>query len=312
MPLFVRWPARFKNARVVEQIVAHIDIAPTLLELCGIEPPAGVKFDGRSLLPLLAGNSADWPERTLYTHNPINETNRYPGAVRTQKYRLVRELRGGAQGGSKAKADRQPSDWQLYNMQADPSQTKNLAAELPAVVADLTRQYEAWFDDISSAGLRRFPVQIGHVEEDPVTLHAPQAYFDGGLKFFAGPGYAHDWLTGWSDVEGRIWFETEVVADGEYDLTMRYTCPAAEAGSRLKVSLGDQSRELTVPAHEPQEVRLPHRDEQGHERYVNRAWGELAVGSFPLRKGAARLSIECLAKPGAAVMDFKGVTLERK
>jgi len=312
VPLFVRWPARFKNARVVEQIAAHIDIAPTLLELCGIEPPGGVKFDGRSLLPLLAGNSADWPERTLYTHNPINETNRYPGAVRTQKYRLVRELRGGAQGGSKAKADRQPSDWQLYNMQADPSQTKNLAAELPAVVADLTRQYEAWFDDISSAGLRRFPVQIGHVEENPVTLHAPQAYFDGGLKFFAGPGYAHDWLTGWSDVEGRIWFETEVVADGEYDLTMRYTCPAAEAGSRLKVSLGDQSRELTVPAHEPQEVRLPHRDEQGHERYVNRAWGELAVGSFPLRKGPARLSIECLARPGAAVMDFKGVTLERK
>jgi arylsulfatase A len=309
VPLFVRWPARLNEPRVVEQIAAHIDVAPTLLDLCGIELSPGVKLDGRSLAPLLAGDTANWPERTLFTHNPINETNRYPGAVRTQRYRLVRELRGGAQGGSKAKADRQPSDWQLYDMQADPGQSKNLAADLPQIVADLSRQYEAWFDDVSSAGLARLPIQIGHAEENPVTLHAPQAYFDGGLAFFAGPGYAHDWLTGWSSAAGKIWFETEVVADGDYDVTVSYTCSTADAGSRIKVSLGGQSRELTVSAHEPQAIRLPHRDAQGHERYVNRQWGELTVGTFSLRKGPARLTIECLSKAGTAVMDFKGVTL---
>ncbi len=312
VPLFVRWPAGLKDAHVVEHIAAHIDITPTLLELCGIETPAGIKFDGRSLAPLLKGNESNWADRTLFTHNPINETNRYPGAVRTQKHRLVRELRGGAQGGSKAKADRPPSEWQLYDMQADPGEAKNIAGELPAVVADLSKQYESWFDDISSAGLRRLPIQVGHAHENPVTLHAPQAYFSGGLKFFAGPGYAHDWLTGWSDPSAKVWFETEVVAEGNHELTLHYTCPAADAGSRIKVTLGDVSREIAVPAFEPRAIRLPHRDEPGHAKYVNREWGELPVGRFSLRKGPARLSIECSSKPGAAVMDFKGVTLLRQ
>lgn len=312
VPLFVRWPARFKEPRVVERIAAHIDIVPTLLDLCGVQPPSDVRFDGRSLVPLLAGDTSNWPDRTLFTHNPINETNRYPGAVRTEKFRLVRELRGGAHGGSQAKADRQPSDWQLYDMQADPGQTKNLAGELPAVVDELSRQYEAWFDDISSAGLRRLPIQIGHAQENPVTLHAPQAFYGGGLKFFAGPGYAHDWLTNWTETSAKAWFETDVVTDGDYDLTLRYTCPAADGGSRLKVTLGDSSREVVVPAKEPRTIRLPHRDADGHAKYVNREWGKLPVGRFSLRKGPARLTIECLAKPGAVVMDFKEATLERR
>ena len=196
--------------------------------------------------------------------------------------------------------------------QADPGQAKNIASELPAIVAELSKQYEAWFDDISSAGLARFPIQIGHDEENPVTLHAPQAYFDGGLKFFAGPGYAHDWLTGWSDPSAKVWFETEVVAVGDYELTLHYTCPAADAGSRIKVTLGDESREVTVPDSDPRTIRLPHRDEQGHAKYVNREWGELHVGRFTLHKGPARLSIECLSKSGAAAMDFKSVTLLRQ
>jgi arylsulfatase A len=312
VPLFIRWPATLKEPRVVPQIAAHIDVTPTLLDLCGIAAPEGVKFDGRSLRPLLAGNGKDWSERTLFTHNPTSETNRYPGAVRTQQYRLVRELRGGgAQGGSKAKANRPPTGWQLYDMQADPGQSKDLAGELPDVVASLSKQYEAWFDDISSGGLRRFPIQIGHAEENPVTLHAPQAYFDGSLKFYAGPGYAHDWLTNWTDPASRIWFDLEVVKPGTYDVSLRYTSPAADAGSRVVVTLGGVTREVTIPPADATNLRLPHRDEAGHTRYVNRNWGELPVGSFELPAGPAKLTIQAKSKSGAAVMDFKGVVLHR-
>jgi arylsulfatase A-like enzyme len=312
VPLFIRWPSRLKSPRVVQPIAAHIDLAPTLLDLCGLAPPDGVKFDGRSLEPLM-GESEEikWPARTLFTHNPINETNRYPGAVRTEQYRLVRELRGGAQGGSKAKADRQPSAWQLYNMQADPGQAKDIAADRPEIVADLSRQYEAWFDDVSSRGLARLPIQVGHAEENPVTLHAPQAYFDGSLKFFAGPGYAHDWLTGWNDPASKVWFDLDVVEAGKYDVSLRFTCPAADAGSRVRVTIGEVDREVTIPTFEPENLRLPHRDEAGHAKYVNRNWGSLPVGKFSLSKGNTKLTIEPLSKPGAAVIDLKEVVLER-
>jgi arylsulfatase A-like enzyme len=312
VPLFVRWPAGLTEERIVPQIAAHIDVTPTLLDLCGVPPPEGVKLDGRSLRPLLTGSGDKWPERTLFTHNPINETNRYPGAVRTQQYRLVRELSSGAQGGSKAKGDRQATEWQLYDMLADPGETKDLAAQKPENVADLARQYESWFDDVSSAGLRRYPIQIGHPEENPVTLHAPQAYFDGSLKFYAGPGYAHDWLTGWSDGSSKVWFDLDIVRQGTYEVTLRFTCPVADAGSRVKVSIGETAHEVAVPTFEPRNLPLPHRDDEGHARYVNRNWGELPVGKFMLGNGPTRLTIQPLAKSGATVMDLKEVVLELK
>jgi arylsulfatase A len=312
VPLFIRWPAGLKEPRVVKEIAAHIDVTPTLLDLCGVTKPAEVEFDGRILRPLLTGRTSEWPGRTLFTHNPINETNRYPGAVRTQFYRLVRELRGGgAQGGSKAKADRLPTGWQLYDMQADPGQTKDLAAELPEVVADLSKQYEAWFDDVSAAGLARLAIQIGHPEENPVTLHAPQAYFDGSLKFYAGPGYAHDWLTGWTDASSKAWFDIEVARAGPYEVALRYTCPAADAGSKLKIAIGGSSREVTVAAAAPHNLRLPHRDEAGQARYVNREWGELPIGRFELAPGRTKLTVQAVNKPGTSVMDLKGVVVRR-
>jgi len=310
-PLFIRWPAGIKQPRVVPQLAAHIDVVPTLLDLCGVDRPAGVRFDGVSVRPLLAGNDVGWPERTLFTHNPINETNRYPGAVRTPKYRLVRELRGGPQGGSKATADRLPADWQLYDMQSDPAESLDLATKLPQVVADLSRQYEAWFDDVSAGGLRRIPIEVGHPEENPVTLHAPQAYFDGSLRFQSGPGYAHDWLTGWSDPASKVWFDIDVVRAGEYDVTLRFTCPSDAAGSRLRVTLGKQAREVAVPAEEPKGIPLPHRDAAGRERYQNRQWGSLPAGRFTLPAGKTTLVLQPLTVAAGQVMDLKDVVLER-
>ncbi len=50
-PLLVRWPARLPaGGEPVDRIAAHIDITPTLIDAAGVEPPAGLRLDGRSLL----------------------------------------------------------------------------------------------------------------------------------------------------------------------------------------------------------------------------------------------------------------------
>ena len=112
VPLFIRWPAGLPQPRVVSQIASHIDLVPTLLDLCGVPQPAGPP--GRRQPASAAGRPRPGLARALlFTHNPISETNRYPGAVRTPQYRLVREIRGPA-GGSKAKPnDAGASAWQL-------------------------------------------------------------------------------------------------------------------------------------------------------------------------------------------------------
>lgn len=310
VPLFIRWPAAKWRPHVVKPIVAHVDLFPTLMDLCGVTPPAGPRRDGTSLRPLLEKeDAASWPERTLFTHNPIDETNKYPGAVRTQKYRLVREIKG-AGGGSKAKAnDASATPWQLYDMEKDPGQEKNIADAQPAIVKDLSARYDAWFADISHDGLQRFPLPVGHAEQNPVELHAPQSYQDKPLHFASGPGFANDHLTGWTDVKAKVWFETDVVQAGDYEVELAYACPAADAGARVRVSIGEQSREIIVPAAEAPLIPLPHRDAEGKERYRNREWGILKAGTFKLPQGPARITLEPLSKPGAQVMELKHVQL---
>ncbi|MBI5757733.1 MAG: arylsulfatase [Planctomycetales bacterium] len=308
VPLFIRWPAKIREPKVVTQIAAHIDLFPTLLDLCGVKPPTGPKLDGVSLRPLLEGKSSNWPDRVLFTHNPTSETNHYPGAVRTQRHRLVREIKGPG-GGSRANAaDTTALPWQLYDMQADPGEERDLAAKQPGEVERLSRLYEQWFDDVSSAGLRRFPIPIGHAEENPVTLHAPQAFFDGGLKFFAGPGFAHDWLTGWTSLDGRIWFDVEVATAGEYEVTLNHLCPPADAGSKIVLTAGDSRLEAMVPGTEIVTTPLPHRD-GGSNNYVNRAWATLPIGNVRLSQGQTKLTLHAIDKPGGQVLDFKGLTL---
>jgi arylsulfatase A-like enzyme len=310
VPLFMRWPAAHWPSHVVQPLVSHIDLYPTLLDLCGVKAPKGPKVDGITLRPLLEkSESRTWPERTLFTHNPIDETNKFPGAVRTQRYRLVREIKGAA-GGSSAKAnDASATPWQLYDMENDPGEADNIATKHADIVAQLSAQYDAWFADISSEGLKRFSLPVGHQEHNPVELHAPQAIFTKPIQFASGPGFANDWLTGWTDSQGKLWFDIEVATAGVYDIELDLACPPSDAGSRVRISVGSESFETVIPSASAREIPLPHRDEEGKKRYRNREWITLHAGSLKLPKGPAKLSIETLSMPGTQVMDFKHVKL---
>jgi arylsulfatase A len=310
VPLFIRWPAAQWQPHLVKPIASHIDLLPTLLDLCGVKPPEGPKVDGISLRPLLDGKANAWSERTLFTHNPIDETNKYPGAVRTQRHRLVREIRGPA-GGSKAKSnDASASPWQLYDMETDPGQEKDIAGEHTDLVQKLAAQYDTWFTDISSSVLQRFPLPVGYAEHNPVELHAPQSYFDKPLHFASGPGFANDWLTGWTDPESKVWFEIDVVTEGDYEIELAYAIDAPD--SVLHLSISGQSLEVPIPAASAPEIPLPHRDAEGKARYRDRSWQSLKAGTLKLPKGPARLTLKPLRLSGAQGLDVKHVKLTKR
>jgi arylsulfatase A len=311
VPLFVDWPAAGWQPRVVETLASHIDVYPTLLDLCGVPALPGPPVDGVSLRPLLAGSTAPWPERTLFTHNPIDETNRYPGAVRTQRYRLVREIQGPA-GGSRARnQDADATAWQLYDMLSDPGQERDIAAEHPVIVAELGGRYERWIDDVRLEGLRRLPLSIGYNEENPVTLPAPQAYYDPPLKFNAGPGFANDWLTGWTDPQARIWYELDVQQAGTYRVELACTSRPDDAGAKVRISAGNSALDVEIPSAPLRPIELAHRDPEGQQRYQDREWTTVACGQLTLPHGSTTLQLEALAKPGAQVLDLKHVRLQR-
>lgn len=138
VPLFVHYPEANWQPKVVKELTAHIDLYPTLLDICNILPPDGPPLDGVNLRPLLESKADGWEDRILFTHNPIDETNRYPGAVRTPKYRLLRKIPGPQAGSAAVNRDSLALPWELYDMENDPAENNNIADREPEIVSSLS------------------------------------------------------------------------------------------------------------------------------------------------------------------------------
>lgn len=127
VPLLVVAPGMKANGQVAPPPVQSMDIYPTLCELCGLKPPAGL--EGHSLKPLLDDPKAKWehPAFTIAGQTPEN----LGVAVRTDKYRYA-EWTAGKNGAM------------LFDATADPTERKNLAddpnfADVRKRLAELAR-----------------------------------------------------------------------------------------------------------------------------------------------------------------------------
>jgi arylsulfatase A-like enzyme len=166
VPCFVRWPAGFAGPAKVTRLAAHIDVLPTVLEACGVAA-GGPKLDGASLLPLLRNPAAAWPDRTLFFQWDSGQTPRRGSAYAavTEKWKLVQPCGMDAPAqqhirdryaelcrlqGRGARSIAGAPRHELYDLTADPGETKDLAAAQPDVVARMRQQYEAWFDDVAA------------------------------------------------------------------------------------------------------------------------------------------------------------------
>ena len=174
-PLLARWPARLRaGGDAVDRIAAHIDITPTLLEAAGVEPPAGLHLDGRSLLGLLAGDgdgegdAAAGLDRTLYFQFHRGDE---PDAFRSfaavgQRYKLVHP------------SPRGEGDWdgelklELYDLEADPGESRNLVTEQSEIAARMSDDYRQWFADVSSTRPDNYapPRIVVGTDREPVTV----------------------------------------------------------------------------------------------------------------------------------------------
>jgi N-acetylglucosamine-6-sulfatase len=118
-PFLVRYPSRVKAGSRVKNLVLCQDIAPTLLELAGGRPAKHVQ--GRSLVPLFAGNRAGWRKSFLIEYWAENAypwlVNMTYKAVRTERYKLIHWVNRARNG----ELD------ELYDLERDPYEIRNLA-----------------------------------------------------------------------------------------------------------------------------------------------------------------------------------------
>jgi N-acetylglucosamine-6-sulfatase len=138
IPLIVRLPTLVKAGTTPAEMALSIDLAPTLLEAAGLPPTAGMQ--GRSLVPVLAGQAREW--RTSFLVEYFSDTV-FP-RIRTMGYSAVRT----AQHKYIRFRDLQGMD-ELYDLEADPYETSNLIgtprgqALLPDLSGELQRLLDA-------------------------------------------------------------------------------------------------------------------------------------------------------------------------
>ncbi len=118
VPLLARYPALIRQPALISQMVLNIDVAPSILEICGVTPL--LKTHGRSFRPLLENPSERGRASWYYEYNYEKEFPYTPNVrgVRTDEWKYVHYPNG----------DRQPDKYaaELYNLKADPLETKNL------------------------------------------------------------------------------------------------------------------------------------------------------------------------------------------
>jgi arylsulfatase A-like enzyme len=132
VPMFAHWPnGGVQGGRDVASLAAHIDVLPTLMELCGVPRQGPRPLDGSSLAGALRGTKPGPTDRTVFVHSQRIE---FPKewrkcSVMTEQWRLV-------------------NGEELYRIDLDPSQETDLATQHPDTVQDLRKRYQGWWQSL--------------------------------------------------------------------------------------------------------------------------------------------------------------------
>jgi len=145
VPLIVRWPGQVPPGKLCNTPVISMDFYPTFLELAGLKP-SGKPIDGETLLPLLR-QTGKLTRKTIYFHFPNyawHMGNRLAGAVREGKWKMIRNYDDGS--------------LELYDLQGDLSEKRNLAKKSPQVAKRLNEKLSRWLKETNAP----MPAHVTH------------------------------------------------------------------------------------------------------------------------------------------------------
>ncbi|QDU57145.1 arylsulfatase [Aeoliella mucimassa] len=141
IPFVVAWPGHIAPGSESDLAFYHPDLFPTLADLTGATPPGDL--DGISIAPTLLGSDASAQQQREYLYWEYRQQT----AVIAGKWKVIRPKPRAA--------------WQLFDLSADPGETKNLASDHPEVVAKLA----------GYASAAHQPVQAGTYLDPARTRH---------------------------------------------------------------------------------------------------------------------------------------------
>ncbi|MDQ3441721.1 MAG: sulfatase-like hydrolase/transferase [Planctomycetota bacterium] len=137
VPTFVRWPGKVAAGKEIHEALAMIDLLPTFCAAASAEVPSDLKLDGLNVLGVLRG-SEKVPDRTLFWE--WREGGNTQLAAMRGNMKLV--INGG-------------NAPELYDVEADPAERLNRAADRGPLAKELRAELDAWLATESDAAKER-------------------------------------------------------------------------------------------------------------------------------------------------------------
>jgi arylsulfatase A-like enzyme len=282
----IRWPAGgIRPETVVPEITGAIDLLPTLTSLAGIERVGDKPLDGRDLSPLLVADRRHaWSDRIIFSHQNGNVS------ARTEQFRF--DNRGA-----------------LYDMVADPGQTKDIATQQPEVAAELAKAVASWRNQVLSRDKVDRPYPVGYAVFPRTPLPARDAVPHGSVKRSANAPNC-SYFVNWTMLEDRITWDVAVESAGDYDVEILYTCPIADAGSTIELEFnGATLADKVIPGWDPPLYRNQDTIARPPAESQMKEFRALSLGTIRLPKGRGLLTLRALEIPGKSVMDMRQLNL---
>ena len=131
---FVTYPRRFEQGVIRNELVLAKDLAPSMLAIAGVEHP-GLQYRGRAVEPVSGRSMVEYFATGKYPLEERQHADELIGkkGIRRGKWKLVQMPEPFGSGA-----------WELYDLDADPSERHDLAEEMPDLVDDLAAAWEAY------------------------------------------------------------------------------------------------------------------------------------------------------------------------
>ncbi|MDA7937704.1 arylsulfatase [Pirellulales bacterium] len=230
VPCFIHWPTGgFDKGKDFHGLTAHLDILPSLLDLCGIPLPENHHPDGYSFV-----------------------ANLYDSSLPSHRQHYIAQLHGGA-GFTHPEEPWDTScvckaSWrlvnrdELYNLQKDPLQLKNVASDNAKIVAELRLLYEQFWNSISPR-MKPVAIDVGSPAENPTKLCSQDWYLPVG-----NPPWNFSMINRRTPIIGP--WHIMIKQDGRYRITLRQQPEQVTKplfAKRASLTIADTTYEADVP-----------------------------------------------------------------
>lgn len=216
VPFFMSWPnGNIIQKQAINELAAHVDMLPTLVELAGIDHKSEKPLDGTSIAKVLKGDEKSIDRMlvidTQRNQLPIKGRN---SCVMSTKWRLI----GGKE---------------LYNTLDDPGQNKNIAKDHPDVVAKMQAFYDSWWTSVEP-DIKYAHIPVGNENNEPVLITVHDIHTETAIPW-------NQDLIRQGKALPKGFYSIKVEKDGEYEFELSRYAP----DSKLAINAEPEKIEAT-------------------------------------------------------------------